>query len=389
MVGKARLSIFLVLLTFLISAGCREKATSPTTTKTTVQTLVVGAVLSLTGGAAAYGEDADKGARLAVDKINAQEAHFKIQYVPLDDKSDKTEAAKVARTLVDGNGAQVILGPAISPSALSVGKFAEERKIPMIATSATQDEVTASAEYNREYVSRVCFNDSYQGRVLAHFVFNSLKKTTAAIIYDKTLSYSIGLSKTFSEEFSKLGGNVKYEENYSVKDTDYSALVNKVARFDVEVLFIPGWDENVGPMLKQAGNKWDKFTLVGGDGWPTNRLLELAGGNIKNAYAVSHYAPDDPSPLVKEFHEAFRKKYNEDSSPFSALGYDAMMLIWDAAKRARSLKGADLKDAINATRDLRLVTGSLTFDQFRNPMKDAVLVKILPDKIVFYSRVKP
>jgi branched-chain amino acid transport system substrate-binding protein len=379
-------SLACALLILLLVTGCNRETSGSVPA---VPTLVVGAVLSQTGPAAAYGSEADKGARLAVEQLNARPGAFKIEYIPMDDKSDRTEAVKVARMLIDADKVNVILGPAISPSALSVGKLAEERQIPIVGTSPTQDEVTASSEYDRKYVSRVCFNDSFQGGVLARFVHDSLGKRTAAIVYDKTLSYSIGLSKTFKEEFTRLGGEVKHEENYSVRDTDYSPLIDKVATYDVDVLFIPGWDENVGPMLKQAGHRWDKFVLIGGDAWPTNRLLELSGGNIRSAYALSHYVPDDPDPKVQEFQAAYRAKYNETSSPFSALGYDAVMLIADAAQRAKSLSGPDLKDAISRTQGLRLVTGTITFDEHRNPVKDAVIVRIEPNRIVYQERIRP
>jgi branched-chain amino acid transport system substrate-binding protein len=363
--------------------GCR------TTDKDKGKTLVVGAIHSTSGGAAAYGGDADKGARLAVEEINARKGPFQVEYVALDDKSDKTEAVKVARTLIDANNAQVILGPTISPSSLSVGKLAEERQIPVVVTLATQDEITVADGQDREYVSRVCFNDAFQGGVLARFAANSLKKKKAAIVYDRTLSYSIGLAKTFEEEFARLGGEVLHKENYSVKDVDYSALIDKVATFDVDLLFIPGWDENVGPMLRQAGKKWNKFVLLGGDGWPVPRLLELSGGNVGTSYALSHFSPDDPSKMVKDFVKRYREKYKEDPTPYAALGYDAMMLIADAAGRAKSFTGPDLKDAINASKGVELVSGTLTFDKHRNPAKEGVIVRLLPKKIEFYERVGP
>ena len=381
-------SIAILILSFLMLSLVGACRPGPSTTGK--PKLIVGAALSKTAGAAAYGSDADLGAKLAAKELNAQaDFPFNIEYVALDDKSDQTEATKVARTLIDVYKANVILGPAISPSALSVGKLAEDRQIPIVSTSATLDTVTRSDSYDRKYVFRVCFNDSYQGKVLAKFASDSLKLKKAAIIYDKTLPYSIGLSNTFRAEFTSLGGQVIHEENYLVTDTDYSALIDKVALFDVDLLFIPGWDENVGPMLIQSGDKWKKFTLLGGDGWPTNRLLDLSGGNIEKAYALSHYSTEDPTPEVKSFDEAFQKEYNAQSTPFNALGYDAMMLIADAAKRAKSVDGKQLREALSKTDGLQLVTGSIRFDEHRNPQKDAIVVQIRSDKIVFHSRVKP
>lgn len=363
-------------------SGCRETGTPGK------QELRVGALLSFTGGAAAYGTDVDKGARLAVDELNALNEPLRVKYTAADDKSDKSEAATQARALVQTQGVHVILGPAISPSALSVGKYVEEHQIPMVTPSANQDEVTHSSEYDRTYVSRVCFDNAFQGRVLARFIRDELGLRRVATIYDKTLSYSIGLSASFKSELEQNGGTVVHEEFYSVKDTDYSTLIDKVAQFDVEALFIPGWDENVGPMLKQSGRKWDRFMLVGPETWPSNRLLELAGGNVGRSYALSHYVPDDPNPIVARFTKAYQERYREIPSPFAALGYDTMKLIWHAAKRARSLAGPDLKDAINTTRDLELVTGTVTLDKHRNPQKDAVIVRVEPTGFKFHRRVK-
>lgn len=375
------------LLMLLLVPACRDKS-GTTATDPTTRVLKVGGILSKTGGAAAYGSDAEKGAKLAAEEINAT-GTLQVDYRSVDDKSNQTEAVKVARTLIDVDQVDVILGPAISPSAVSVGKFANERQIPILATSATLDAVTTSAEYDREYVFRVCFNDSFQGSVLGKFAKESLEASTAAIIYDKTLSYSIGLSKTFEEEFTSRGGRVLHKENYSVNDTDFSALIGKVAEYNVDVLFIPGWDENVGPMLKQAGNKWNNFKLLGGDGWPTDRLLELAGGNIPESYAVSHYSPEDPTDRVTKFNSAFRAKYSEEPSPFAALGYDAMHLIADAARRATDFDGDSLRKAISQTTDLELVTGKISFSEKRNPVKDVVIVRINPGAIVFHERLSP
>ena len=379
--------VWMVALLLVAAGGCFKppsggKSVGP-------KELFVGGLLSKTGGAAAYGGEADNGAVLAAEEINASATPIHVRYTSVDDKSDQTAAVKVARDLIDVGRVNVILGPAISPSAISVGKLAEERRVPIVCTSATQDEVTASDRYNREYVSRVCFNDSFQGRVLAKFAAVSLAKKTAVIVYDKTLSYSIGLSKTFRGEFGKLGGSVLQEENYSVQDTDYSPLISKVATFNADILFVPGWDENIGPMLRQAGSKWDKFIILGGDGLPTNRFLELARGNIKNVYAISHFSLSDPNEQVQRFRHAYHTKYGQDPTPFSALGYDAMMLIHAAALRAKSLSGPDLMIAINSSRDVKLVTGTLTFDQFRNPQKEAIVVQILPDRINFQERVRP
>jgi len=375
----------IIVTSVLFTSGCK----GPEATDAD-KTLKIGAILSETGAAGAYGGEAAKGAELALDLFNKSEGNdFKVKYIFTDDKSDQVEAAKLAKTLIDLEKVDIIVGPAISPSALSVGKYAEERGVPIVATSPTLDSVTNTEEYNRRNVFRVCFNDSFQGEVLAKFAHDDLGKKTAGIIYDSTLSYSIGLSDVFDQQFTALGGVIAFKENYSVKDTDFSALVDKVKRSDVDVLFIPGWDENVGPMIRQANGKWDKFILLGGDGWPTDRLLELAGQKIPEAYALSHFAKDDPAPEVKQFVSSYEGKYDETPSPFSALGYDAMNVVLDAAKRTKSINSSDLRASLNETKGLTLATGSFSFDEFGNPKKAGTIVKISPQGFAYEKSVNP
>lgn len=372
-----RAGLSAIFVAAALMGGCGQQAGQS-------ERFVVGAILSKSGPAASYGSDTDKGAQLAYEEAGKSKLPFSLSYISLDDKTDQTEAVKAAHTLIDVDGAGAILGPTISPSALSAGKYANERGVPMITTTATLDSITEG----RGYVFRACFNDSFQGRVLASFVAGNLHKMRAAIIYDKTAPYSVGLAQTFRTEFTARGGTVADMQSYSVTDTDYSALINRVASYDVDVLFIPGWDENVGPMIKQAAGRWNKFTLIGGDGWPTSRLLALAGPNMPQSYALSHFIADDPNRVVQGFVKSYRARYGSDPSPFAALGYDSMRLIVDGARRAGSTDPRAVRDAIERTAGLELATGVFSFDERHNPNKDGIIVSISTNGIRFFQRVK-
>jgi len=129
--------------------------------------------------------------------------------------------------------------------------------------------------------------------------------------------------------------------------------------------------------------------VVGGDGLPTQKLLSLAGGHIPETYALSHFSLDDQRPVVKEFISEYREQYEVDPSPFSALGYDAMMLLADAAKRAGSFDSKAIRNTLESTDSLSLTTGEISFDEHRNPIKDAVVVRILPTHFEYVQRVRP
>jgi branched-chain amino acid transport system substrate-binding protein len=357
----------------------------------TNKTLKVGAILSLSGGAATYGQDADRGAKLAVKHLNGKGSPIRVEYIPRDDKSNKTEAEKLATALMVSDKVNVLLGPAISPSALGVSKLATERKIPMMATSATQDDINNGPGYSRDYAWRICFSDNQQAGMLAKFSIDSLKLKDAVIIYDEAISYSVGLAKSFEAKYQESGGRIVSKEKYSVKDTDYSSLIDRIAKLDAKLLFIAGWDENIGPMFRQAGRKWDKFKILGADGLPTPALLELSGGNTLDTYAVSHFARTEaPNEMIKTFVESYRSEYGTDPSPFAALGYDAMLTLHAAAERATDLSGPALNEAIRKTEGLALITTpSLKWDANRNPVKPLFIVKVSPEGYQVYEQVDP
>lgn len=352
------------------------------------ETHVIGALVSLTGGAAAYGEDIKNGTELAVSEIN-EKYDFNLQVVYRDTRSNKNEAIKASEDLITLNSALAILGPTISPNAIVVGQICDQYQVPMIVQAATQNEVTHSAEYQRQFVSRICFNDSFQGTALANFASSELQKKTAIIIFDQSVSYSVGLANSFEEQFVKNGGQVVSRLSYSVSDRDFRALIDRVARLDADLLFIPGWDENVGPMLRQSEDKWDKFIVLGGDGWPTNKLFELSANNLKNVYALAHYDPTSAEAKATEFQEHYFQKYGIPATPHAALGYDAVYVLKNALINCGDdVNRIKLNEQIRKTENFEGVTGNITINDKGDAGKNGIILQIKPDGFEFFKSVE-
>ncbi len=352
------------------------------------ETHVIGALVSLTGGAAAYGEDIKNGTELAVSEIN-EKHDFNLQVVYRDTRSNKNEAIKASEDLITLNSVLAILGPTISPNAIVVGQICDQYQVPMIVQAATQNEVTHSAEYQRQFVSRICFNDSFQGAALANFATGDIQKKTAIIIFDQSVSYSVGLANSFEKQFVMNGGQVVSRLSYSVSDRDFRALIDRVARLDADLLFIPGWDENVGPMLRQSEDKWDKFIILGGDGWPTNKLFELSANNLKNVYALAHYDPTSAEAKAAEFQKNYLQKYGIPATPHAALGYDAVYVL----KKALINCGDDvnrikLNEQIRKTVNFKGVTGNISINDKGDAGKNGIILRIKPDGFEFFKSIE-
>lgn len=186
----------ILLLVFVLSIFTVSFASSKNVIK-------IGVDLELSQAVAQYGQKELEGIRLAIDEINKKGGigGKKIELVVIDNKSDKTEAQNVATKLAVRENVLAILGPATSGATKSAAVAATKHKVPIISPSATDDAVTVDEKTGKTktYVFRTCFNDSFQGNIMANFALKTLKAKKAAIIYDATSDYSKGLFKKFQE----------------------------------------------------------------------------------------------------------------------------------------------------------------------------------------------
>jgi branched-chain amino acid transport system substrate-binding protein len=255
----------------------------------------------------------------------------------------------------------------------------------MISPSSTNVEVTKRGDY----IFRVCFIDPYQGKVLASFARKNLKAETAAILVDARSDYSVGLAEAFHKDFVAMGGRIVDEMKYSEGDSDFSAQLTALRDSRPDVLFVPGYYTDAGLIARQAKSLGLKATLLGADGWDSPKLVEIGGDAIEGAYFSNHYSLDDPAPAVKRFVEAYKARYGSEPDSIAATSYDAMRLLADAVTRAGSTEGKRIRDSLAATTDFPGVTGSITMDAERNPIKPAVVLKVEGGRYRFAASVAP
>jgi branched-chain amino acid transport system substrate-binding protein len=235
----------------------------------------------------------------------------------------------------------------------------------------------------------MCFTDDFQGEMLARFAGESLRAKTAAFLVDVKSDYSVGLAEAFRKAFFRAGGRVVAEQRYSEGDTDFSAQLTEIRSTAPDVLFVPGYYTEVGLIARQKQSLGAGGVLLGGDGWDSPRLTEIAGAAGDGAYFSNHYSPEDPSPATARFVSAYRKRYGEVPDSVAALAYDAGRLVADAIQRAGEASGPRIREALASTRGFRGVTGDLTFDLERNPVKSITILKIERGHYRFVEKIEP
>lgn len=386
-----------LVLTVAPLAGCGEKKDTSASGGDAGAggTIKIGANFEMTGGQASFGNSSMKGLKLAVKEINAAGGVLgkQLELVQADNASKSEEATRAAQKLISNDKVVALIGPVTSTNTLGAVPVAQEKKVPLITTSATNPKVTVDERSGKvnDYVFRVCFIDPFQGKVAADFASKELKVKNAAIYLDSSSDYSKGLQKFFKETFTKNGGTIVAEESYQQKDTDFKAVLTRIKEKNPEFIYVPGYYEEVGKIVKQARELGIKAPIMGGDGWDSPQLLEIAGKDaLNNTYLSNHYAADDSSAEIKKFVEAFKKdNNNETPDSLAALGYDAVNMLVDAIKRANSTDSQKIADALAKTKDLKLATGSLTLNETHDPVKSAVVLEYKDGKQVFKAKVNP
>lgn len=340
----------------------------------------IGINYELSGDNATYGQGSVEGIEMAIEEINAAGGikGKKIKPIKYDNESKPSEAATLANKLVSQDKVVAILGPATTGAFTSQIPVANRNKIPIATGSATGDNLTFATDGSvHPYVFRICFNDSFQGRVMANFAFENLSATKAVIIMDSSSDYGKGLASNFKETFTSLGGTVVAEEAYVAGDTDFNAILTKIKSMDFDAIYIPGYYNEAGLIIRQARTLGIDKPILGADGFDSPDLAKLAGNDaLNNVYFTNHYTSINDDPAVLKFIADFEAKYGKKPDAFNALGYDLAKFVADAIERAESLNGEDIKNALEATENFVGITGTLSVDENHNPVKSIFVIEL-------------
>lgn len=350
----------------------------------------IGGNFELTGGVASFGQSTFNGVKMAFDEVNAAGGinGKKINFIYADNKSEISEATNAATKLVSKDKVVAMVGPVTSASVLAASQVATDNKIVLLTPTATSEKITVDNGKVREYLFRSCFIDPLQGEVMANFATKTLKSKKAAVYVDSSSDYSKGMAGVFVEKFKTMGGEVVSQEAFLQKDTDFKATLTKIRAQNPDVLFIPGYYQEVGLIVKQARELGMNMPIIGGDGWDSPRLVEIAGaGVLNNTYFCNHYSSEDKDPRITKFVDEYKKVYKQNPDAFAALGYDAGLMLIDALKRANSTDPKAIRDALEKTKDLQLVTGKMSLDKNHNPIKGVVIIEMKDGKQAFKERI--
>ena len=356
-------------------------------------TIKLGGGFALTGDESALDLPAANGAKLAVKQINAAGGvnGSQIDFIVHDSQYKMDVTAQTAKQFVEQDKVPLFIGYTDTDSVLAAGPTFQAAKIPFITVGATSPKIPTQVG---DMMFLACFGDNVQAAVGAEYSYKTFGHN-AYFLWDKGVEYTTLLGKYFKDRFTELGGTIALEDSYDDNATDFSSQITKIKALSPapDFYYVAAMPYNIGPLVKQFRDAGITGPIVGGDGYDTPDLLTVAGAAADNVYFTTHALMDATGGTdgIKKFIADYNAEYGHDpENAFAALGYDTVYLMVDAIKRAGSTDSAAVKAALEATKDFKGITGSITFSAGSHvPQKGVTVIAVKGGKFTLGAEVVP
>ncbi len=363
--GKSRvlaLALTVVMVASLLG-GCGNA--SKTTGGSAKEIIKIASVTPLSGSQAALGENIKLGAQMAFDerKAELEKLGFQAQFVPQDDQADPKVGVAVAQKLIADKDVLAVDGHWNSGVAIPSSQVYAKESLCMVSPANTAVEIT---DRKLPSVNRICARDDVQGPLGADFA-KEMGAKKIFIVHDKT-AYGQAIADEVKKRALANKTEVAGFEGITQGESDFSAVLNKVAILKPDVLYFGGIYPEGSLLIKQMNEKGIKAKFIGPDGMDEAEVVNIAGKACIGSYYTSPAADITRTPEGKAWAERFNAKFKKTPGNWSAYGYDAMNVIIDGIKVAIEKNGGkkpsrvQVCEAVRATKDLKGITSTISFD---------------------------
>jgi branched-chain amino acid transport system substrate-binding protein len=319
----------------------------------------VGVILSLTGPAQYFGEETKKGMDLA---NQGNEVNFVFE----DSRSDATTAVSAYNKLKSQNNIKAVI-LSLSNVANAVVPITEKDKMFSVQNLVSARKVAG------EMSVRYFTSAEQEAPIMAGFAVNNLKMKKVAILAS-TDEYGKTYAEVFRNTFENAGGSVVESESYDKKDQDFKTQLMKIKVSGATGVYIIGLDTHLVSIFKQMNELGLNQVKMTNWVMASPSVQSKVGPNAEGVYMTTpeYYTSDNAK--VKNFTEAYQKKYNSLPSAYSAIGYDMVGLFREATKTGDSSQ--DIMNNMKSIKDFDGLMGKLNISN-----TGEITIPLMPAKI--------
>ena len=351
------------------------------------KTVPVGAVVSETGAAASYGGKVKKGLDLAVEEINeAGGLNGKsLELVYRDDATNQDVGRQVTQELIDDVGVGAIIGAVSSSVTLAIAPICEAEKVILLSPTASTPDITQAGYY----IFRTYPSDILEGTAMANFARDLGVERMAIFAVDN--AFGAGLKDVFAGEFEsrfrKIVKSVSFTEGEAA---GLSAEFEALKEEKPDGIYIVAYVEDVAVIVQEARDAGLDSVILTTSSVSDADLVDLVGGAAENIVfpRASTFEFDSEKPEVRQFVQAYRKRYGEDPDDFAAHGYDAIKVLLEGMQKGKSTHPDNIKVGLLAVSDYDGPSGRVAFDEHGDIIQYPRLFVIRQGRAIPYDRFK-
>ncbi|RJO60682.1 hypothetical protein C4544_04670 [candidate division WS5 bacterium] len=363
----------IIISVMIFSYGCVKKEEKEIT---------IGAVLSLTGKGAKYGEAIRRGIELALEEVNAEPNRIaKIKVVYEDSLSEPQKAVSAFNKLIEIDKVSVVIGPVLSNEVLACAPIANLKKVVILNTSAGTEDLRKAGDYvfrNRESAIP-------QAIKIAELCRTTIGIEKMSIIYSNSPNGK-DYQNAFMKRFEELGGKILQIENYKDGETDFRTQLLKIKESHPQGVYLAGLVTELAYILKQSKELNFKTSFFASAGIEGSKLFEIAGDSAEGViFGSPAFDPASNEPLIRNFVMKYRQRYNQDPDFFTANAYDALKLIAISIDKA-GYSSEGVKNTLYSIKDYPGVGGTTTFDSDGEVIKPIRIKIIKGDQFVSFEK---
>ena len=323
--------------------GLALGATFALSTAALAQTIPVAVAGPMTGEYSAFGRQLKNGAEMAIADLNAAGGVLgkKLTLDIEDDACDPKQARSVAEKIGSAN-VPFVAGHYCSSSSIPASEAYADSNVLEITPASTNPLFTERKLWN---VARVCGRDDQQGAVAGEYIAKNFKGKNIAILNDKS-TYGKGLADETKKALNKAGITEKMYESYNKGDKDFNAIVSRLKRDNIDLVYVGGYHQESGLILRQMRDQGLKTILMAGDALADKEYASITGPAGEGTLFT--FGPDPrEKPTAKKIVDAFKAK-NIDPEGYTLYTYAAMQVWSQAAKKAGTTDPKKVMEAMKA-----------------------------------------
>lgn len=329
------------------------------------QTVKIGAALSMTGPAAAYGASQKACIQAAVEEVNKGGAltGITLQAILEDDASTKEQGIAVFQRFINKDKVSAIIGPTLSNTATAADQLAQTAKVPVVAVSNTAPKGITDIG---DCIWRVSLTELQVITPALRRIQGKLGFKKAGVLYGNDDAFTQAGYNVMKAALDAQGVAIVGTQTFAKPDRDYNAQLTALRALAPDILMVSALAENAAGIVAQARQLGWNVTIMGGNGFNAPAFIKNAGPAAEGVYAGTAWNKVSPDPANQKFIEVMKARA-VDPDQFCAQAYTGVLVVAEAIKNA-GMKGGrdDIKAGFAKVKDVATPLGKFSFLENRD-----------------------